>query len=182
VYEQGNLIVSQAKKLLVTLITAVVAMTGLTTVASSPAFASSVSQMRLYDAPNRCLDVRDVSYDNGAPLQIYDCLPSQFNQQFYFFYVPGSGTPGRYQIVARHSGKCLDVRDASQYPGAVVQQWDCLGYGQTNQLWQRVDNGSQYSRFYAYHSGQWLRSFGLTNSSNVGQDTASVLWFQNQLF
>lgn len=180
--KQGDPIVSKAKKLLAALIAASVATVGLTVVANGPAFASSISQMRLYDAPNKCLDVKDVSYDNGAPLQIYDCLPSQFNQQFYFFYVPGSGTPGRYQIVARHSGKCLDVRDVSYAPGAVVQQWDCLGYGQTNQLWQRVDNGSQYSRFYAYHSGQWLRSFGLGNSSPVGQDATSMLWFQNQLF
>ncbi|MCX9073109.1 MAG: RICIN domain-containing protein [Candidatus Methanoperedens sp.] len=41
-----------------------------------------------------------------------------------------------YAIIAKHSGKCLDVAGESQEPGANVQQWDC--HGGNNQLWKLV--------------------------------------------
>ncbi|MDI1465156.1 RICIN domain-containing protein [Catellatospora sp. KI3] len=34
---------------------------------------------------------------------------------------------GLYRFVARHSGKCLDVRDVSTANGARLQQWTCTG-------------------------------------------------------
>jgi glucosylceramidase len=34
---------------------------------------------------------------------------------------------GGYKLVARHSGKCLDVRDVSMNDGAWLQQWSCTG-------------------------------------------------------
>ena len=34
---------------------------------------------------------------------------------------------GLYRFVARHSGKCLDVRDVSTSDGAQIQQWACTG-------------------------------------------------------
>jgi hypothetical protein len=40
---------------------------------------------------------------------------------------------GTYNIVAKSSGKCLDVRGISKLDGALVQQWAC--WGGANQKW-----------------------------------------------
>lgn len=39
------------------------------------------------------------------------------------------------RIQSLWSGKCLDVNNTMAYFGAKVQQWTCLGGGQTNQIW-----------------------------------------------
>ena len=39
-----------------------------------------------------------------------------------------------YQLISVNSGKCLDVTGISQAIGALMQQWDCGGPTQTNQL------------------------------------------------
>jgi hypothetical protein len=61
-------------------------------------------------------------------------------------YTCGSGTNqhwqpkdmggGYQQLVARHSGKCLDVSSASNADGAALVQWTC-GTG-ANQQWRRA--------------------------------------------
>src|SRR5690348_1122506 len=95
--------------------------------ATSPASALGPFRIKTADYPYRCMDVKDVSPYNGAYLQIYDCLPYQYNQQFNIYpvgtYIGGTG----YNIVAAHSNKCLDVKDVSLAAGAPIQQWDCLG-------------------------------------------------------
>jgi hypothetical protein len=58
------------------------------------------------------------------------------------------------QLVARHSGKCLDVADASTADNARVVQYTC-GTG-TNQQWQVQDAGGGYFRLVARHSGRCL--------------------------
>jgi hypothetical protein len=104
---------------------------------------------------NYCLDVVGVSYSNGAPLQIYDCIPNQWNQQFYLRESP-DGFPS-YQIVARHSGKCLDVTGVSQDNWAGIQQFDCLGQNQTNQIFYKINpTGTNYTRFMALHSSRCI--------------------------
>lgn len=45
------------------------------------------------------------------------------NQRFRL--VPLS--PGSYQIMATHSGKCLDVQASSTQDFAPIQQWSCTG-------------------------------------------------------
>lgn len=59
-----------------------------------------------------------------------------------------------YEIVARHTGKCLDVSAVSYDNGAAVHQWDCVGGA--NQQWQLVNNGDGYYRIVARHSGKAL--------------------------
>jgi ricin-type beta-trefoil lectin protein len=132
-------------------------------------------QIHAFLHEDKCLDVTDVSYANGAYLQLYDCLPSQPNQQFYLWPVPGQFEI--YQIQAIHSWKCLDVKDMSYSYGARIQQYDCLGYNQRNQLWQSVwvpDTG--YQKFYALHSDKYLGNYGTYNGAPVVQET-STLWF-----
>ncbi|HEX8149985.1 MAG TPA: RICIN domain-containing protein [Pyrinomonadaceae bacterium] len=59
-----------------------------------------------------------------------------------------------YEIVSRHTGKCLDVSGVSYANGAAVHQWDCVGGA--NQQWQLVSNGDGYYRIIARHSGKAL--------------------------
>jgi transposase InsO family protein len=166
-----------------TVLAALLALVIMGAVASQPASASSPYNLRaVYDLPSStkwCMDVRDVSYLNGALIQMYQCLgPNQTNQRWYLFYVPGSGTPGVYQIVAAHSGKCLDVKDYSMSDAAELQQWECLGYNQTNQLWRRVDNGSAYVHWVSVYSGLEVGD-GLTwpwNGALVRQESGGDYW------
>ncbi|MFF3334534.1 RICIN domain-containing protein [Streptomyces sp. NPDC002888] len=46
---------------------------------------------------------------------------------------PARRRGGYYRLVARHSGKCLDVADASTANGARLIQWPC-GTGANQQM------------------------------------------------
>ncbi|MEV0589612.1 RICIN domain-containing protein [Nonomuraea sp. NPDC050310] len=64
-----------------------------------------------------------------------------------------------FQVVAQHSGKCLDVAYASTKHAANVVQGDCQPRGSGyNQQWRIVDSGSSgnYIRLIARHSGMCL--------------------------
>ncbi len=75
------------------------------------------------------------------------------------------GNNGRtYEIVAKHSGKCLDVEGARPDNGANVQQWACGGG--SNQRWRLEDSGGGYYKVVAVHSGKCLDVTGA--SSNNG--------------
>lgn len=79
----------------------------------------------------KCMDVKDVSMSNLAPLQQYSCLSGQTNQNFKAYYISSRNA---YQIRAVHSGKCLDIRDASTANGAQLQQYTCLSSYPYNQM------------------------------------------------
>ncbi len=64
----------------------------------------------------------------------------------------------QYHIVARHSGKCLDVARAAVGNGAQVVQWDC-NEGD-NQKWQFTPVGNGDYKIIAKHSGKSLDVFG----------------------
>lgn len=51
--------------------------------------------------------------------------------------VTGVGGGPYYNLVARHSGKCLDMKDASTANGARIIQWPC-GTGSNQQLWLTI--------------------------------------------
>ena len=87
----------------------------------------------------KCLDVRGVSTADGAPVHQWTCHGGA-NQQFMLRKVTYSGSdPHDYQLLARHSGKCVDVSGISTALRAPVHQWTCVasGYGSTrNQTWR----------------------------------------------
>jgi hypothetical protein len=146
----------------------VLAFPGLASAAVSGPYRITVS------GTNQCLDVRGVSQDNGAYLQVYQCLPYQYNQQFYLY---EAGQAWRYQIVAAHSGKCLDVESVSQADGAHIQQYTCLGLSQTNQLFDDVDAGSGNSYLRAVHSGKCISYFlPAANGTDVIQFPCYTRW------
>jgi len=88
----------------------------------------------------KCLDVSGVSTANGAAVQQWTCLTGGTNQQFTLRKVTYSGNdPHDYQLVARHSGKCVDVSGVSTAVRAPVLQWTCNPVGQAsplNQTWR----------------------------------------------
>jgi hypothetical protein len=72
--------------------------------------------------------------------------------------------------VAQHSGKCLDVNNASTANNAPVIQYAC-GTG-TNQQWQlRPVSGTGYVEIVARHSGKCLDVSGQStaNSARIQQ-------------
>jgi hypothetical protein len=70
-------------------------------------------------------------------------------------------------ISANHSGKCLEVFNASLDDGANVQQANCSNG--SNQLWQLEHAGDGYYKIIANHSGKFLEV-----SSNSTADGANV--------
>jgi hypothetical protein len=87
----------------------------------------------------KCLDVNGVSTADGAPVIQWTCHTG-LNQQFTLRKVTYPGNDSHdYQLVARHSGKCVDVSTISTAPRAPVHQWTCNPAGQggpLNQTWR----------------------------------------------
>ena len=87
----------------------------------------------------KCLDVNGASTADGAAVIQWSCNGGQ-NQQFSPRKVTYAGNDAHdYQLVARHSGKCVDVSTISTSPGALIHQWTCNPSGQgspLNQTWR----------------------------------------------
>ncbi|MER6177060.1 RICIN domain-containing protein [Streptosporangium sp. NPDC001681] len=75
---------------------------------------------------------------------------------------------GRFtaNLVARHSGKCLDVQNGEMEDGANVQQWTCGDKG--NQEWSLTATGGGYYTLKATHSGKCLDVLGGSVSIGAG--------------
>ncbi|WP_062428535.1 RICIN domain-containing protein [Herbidospora daliensis] len=88
----------------------------------------------------KCLDVNGVSTADGAAVIQWTCNSGSQNQQFTLRKVTYSGNDSHdYQLIARHSGKCVDVSTISTAPRAAVHQWTCIAAGQgspLNQTWR----------------------------------------------
>ena len=61
---------------------------------------------------------------------------------------------GVYEVVARHSGKCADVKAVSSDDGARLQQWSC--HGGANQQWRVEAVTDGWVRLVAQHSGKCM--------------------------
>ncbi|MBV1854402.1 RICIN domain-containing protein [Catellatospora tritici] len=88
----------------------------------------------------KCLDVNGASTSDGAAVQQWTCTSGAQNQQFTLRKVTYGGNDSHdYQLVARHSGKCVDVSTISTTVGALIHQWTCNPVGQgspLNQTWR----------------------------------------------
>jgi hypothetical protein len=88
----------------------------------------------------KCLDVNGASTADGAIIQQWPCLNGALNQQFSLRKVTYAGNDAHdYQLVARHSGKCVDVSGISTAPHALIHQWTCNPASQAsplNQTWR----------------------------------------------
>ena len=86
-----------------------------------------------------------------------------------------------YKIIARHSGKCLEVQgdETSTGDGVNVQQWDFLD--EQNQQWKLEDAGSGYYRLTPRHAqDKCLNVKGGSDSdgANIEQSTYNESLFQ----
>lgn len=69
------------------------------------------------------------------------------------------------QVIAKSSGKCLDVRGVSTSAGATVQQWDC--WGGANQAWLFLASGDGSYEVESVNSGLSLNVDGNSSSNGV---------------
>jgi len=76
----------------------------------------------------KCLDVPNRS-SGGVNIDQWECVGGD-NQKWQL--IPQGNN--YFILKAKHSDKCLDVRNASTQPGGNVMQWDC--HGGDNQVWQ----------------------------------------------
>jgi hypothetical protein len=87
----------------------------------------------------QCLDVAGASTADGAAIDQWTCN-GQTNQQFTLRPVTNLGNSQDYQLVAVHSGKCVDVSNVSTAPRALIHQWTCDTGStlstKTNQIWR----------------------------------------------
>jgi Ricin-type beta-trefoil lectin domain-like len=78
-----------------------------------------------------------------------------------------------FQIRARHSDKCLDLDTGvggGSGNGVPVQQWECLGSLQINQLWQLINTGDGVTYYIkSLHSGKCLDVPSSANGVRVQQ-------------
>jgi uncharacterized protein (DUF1800 family) len=72
---------------------------------------------------------------------------------------------GAYELVARHSGKCLDVSGVSMDDGAPVIQWTCNGG--LNQRWTLQPAADGYYNVVAGHSGKMLDVTGVSTDDGA---------------
>ncbi|GHC53492.1 RICIN domain-containing protein [Streptomyces cinnamoneus] len=96
----------------------------------------------IFTGPNPLFaDVFQASTADGTGLIIYSRVAGG-HQEFQFRRVGNDlAYQNIFEIVARHSGKCLDVSGFSRNDGARVIQWPC--HGGNNQKWylhRRADN------------------------------------------
>lgn len=112
----------------------------------------------------KCLDVTDVSKENGANIQLWDCT-EQAGQQFTL--VPSDS--GYVSLRNVNSGKCLDVWGWSTAAGANIAQYSCTG--SANQQFRVEDVGGGNVRFVSRHSGKALDAWakGTANGTNIAQ-------------
>ena len=86
-----------------------------------------------YGNKNRGMDVADFSKDNGAQVQLYDYLGN--NHQQFILYDCGEGY---YQLVARNSGKVVEIPQSSKGNGEWIKIYD--NNGSHTQQWAVVEN------------------------------------------
>ncbi len=73
--------------------------------------------------------------------------------------------PVRYTVAARHSGKLLDVFNASTADDATVVQW--AANGQANQQWQFRDAGGGFVNVVSVNSGKCLDVYGSSTADGA---------------
>ena len=86
-----------------------------------------------YGNKNRGMDVADFSKENGAQVQLYDYLGNPHQQ--FILYDCGEGY---YQLVARNSGKVVEIPQSSKGNGEWIKIYD--NNGSHTQQWAVVEN------------------------------------------
>jgi Ricin-type beta-trefoil lectin domain len=153
-------------------------------------FAESVSDYRGfaigfgYRLVNRgsrlCLTISQNSPANGSPIIQWPCFAGGPGDGQVVTLIPMGG--GWSEIAFNSTGKCLDVTGASVADNVHLQEWDCLGAAQPNQLWQLIPIAGQppWIALGAQHSGKCADALGMSvnQGTRIGQWTCT--WTGNQ--
>ena len=99
----------------------------------------------------KCLDIKSSSMDNGAQLQVYGTSDNGKSNRI-FSIIPR--TTGYYSIHPNHSGRALDITNASTSAGAQVQQY--YYNGSDNQLFYFEEVTDRNIIFYDNLSNNYL--------------------------
>ncbi|MGJ5830065.1 RICIN domain-containing protein [Streptomyces ossamyceticus] len=87
----------------------------------------------------KCLDVNGASTTDGAAVIQWTCSGTT-HQMFTLRPVTALGNSQDHQLVAVHSGKCVDVAGVSTQPRALINQWTCdtgsVLATKKNQIWR----------------------------------------------
>lgn len=117
---------------------------------------------------------------NGTGIIQWTCsgAPSPGDGQVFNFVPVGESL----QVRINSSNKCLDVTGASQANGAWLQEYDCLGAGQTNQLWSVVPLANQPGWFglVAKHSNKCADVTGVSSENGARIQQWECTWAGNQ--
>lgn len=84
------------------------------------------------------------------------------------------------RLVAKHSGRCMDVYGGSRDNGAAIIQWDC--HNGDNQAWSLVPVGGDYYKLVAAHSGKCLDVYGASRDNGARLIQSDCHGGDNQLF
>jgi endoglucanase len=85
---------------------------------------------------------------------------------------------GTYRIVARHSGKAVDVQGASTAEGANVHQWNY--FGANNQRWTVTHLGNNQYQIIGVASGKALEVASTSTANGTNVDIRSYTGANNQ--
>jgi Ricin-type beta-trefoil lectin domain-like/Ricin-type beta-trefoil lectin domain len=86
-----------------------------------------------------CLEIAGASQENTALLQQWTCNGSA-QQSWQPVTLEEAGGIQYIRLIAKHSGKCLDVLTGSLADGAAVGQWECNATAQQKWSLQSVDS------------------------------------------
>jgi hypothetical protein len=127
----------------------------------------------------KCVDVISASSDNNANVQQFDCNAGD-NQHWFLRDAGPNGDFRFYNIVATHSGKCLDVAGASTANNANVQQFGCNGGD--NQKWAISEVAGGYTVLVNKLSGKCLDVAGAETGNNANIQQFDCNGGDNQKF
>ncbi len=138
---------------------------------------SGYHKFRIYDGYNvvnratgKCLDIAFESPDNASLAWLWDCHnPATNGQTFTLKPIPGYSD--HFQIIARNSDKCVDIKNDSYSAGEQLQQWACASPIPTVQEWKRFGSANNGWGFAIQHTGQCMDDWesGSGNGNKIDQ-------------
>jgi Ca2+-binding RTX toxin-like protein len=129
----------------------------------------------------KCMSLSGNSATNGTAILQWDCSPSPSPGDGQVFTLVPFGN-GDYELKINSTGKCVDVSNVSTADGAALQEYDCLGAAQANQLWKVIPIAGQspYVAFQAKHSGKCADVSGVSTANGARLQQWTCLWGGNQ--
>ena len=95
-------------------------------------------------------------------------------------YIKDSASGTYMRLMAKHSGRCLDVYGGLLSSGTAIIQWDC--HNGDNQAWNLIPVGNDYYKLMVKHSGKCLDVYGASRDNGARLIQWDCHGGDNQLF